>query len=121
MSASSLARNGLDWTEAPLMTGLVGSGPDPAMLSKKPLIAPVNLEPGASLSESEERSCWSPISLMEVTESFLLRAIFFTEDEGYIRGVLSRKDVGSSCKACGQRPQSGGAGREDDHADVVQG
>jgi hypothetical protein len=44
MSASTRARNGFDCTVVPLMTVLVGSEPEPAMLSKKPLMVLVTLD-----------------------------------------------------------------------------
>lgn len=38
MSANSLARNGVDLAVVPLITGFVGSGPLPAILSKNDLM-----------------------------------------------------------------------------------
>lgn len=75
ISARILAKNGRDWIVAPLMTGLVGLEPDPAMVSKKALTVLVTFARVPSSTSFINKSLDVSMVLIEVAESFRFRDI----------------------------------------------
>ena len=101
------------------MTGLVGSGAEPAMLSKRPLMVAVNLEPADSPSRSLGGSRADGIASIEVEDNFLLRDMLSVRE---MPGIYVCKQQRERCSQtstegmCGELPVGGGCKARGDYA-----